>query len=144
MILFRSSSLLVNGLRKKTALIHSFVYCIPKPRKNRFILVFGDICPKEGIKSLIRGSIYGVPLALMLHPLKKNRGQAHALLSSFITFYHFFMTTICIILAVGRDLKWDIFFILNTTKKLFKRSEKHCSCLVHHPFVSFGMLTCLN
>ena len=130
MILFRSSSLLVNGLRKKAALIHSFVYCIPKPRKNRFILVFGDICPKEGIKSLIRGSIYGVPLALILHPPKKNSGQAHALLSSFITFYHLFTTTICIILAVGRDLKWDIFFILkiqlrnDTTKKTIKKIWK--------------------
>ena len=62
---------------QKAVPIHLFLYCIPKSRKNRFILVSWDICSKEGIKSLIRDSMYGVPLTLMLQPPKKNSGQAH-------------------------------------------------------------------
>ena len=85
--------------------MHSFVYCIRKSRKNRFILVSGDIYSKEGIKPLIRGSMYGVLLTLMLQPPKKNNGQAHALLSTPITFYRLLKTTISIFLAAGRDLK---------------------------------------
>ena len=139
MTLFCSSSLLINEFKKQS-----------RSRKNHFILISGDICSKEGIRSLIRGSMYDVQLILMLQPPKKNSGQIHSLLSSSITF------TIC--LRLQYLLFWWLVEIWSETffhyknsikeeillKKLLKRFEKNYSCLVQHSFVSFGMFTCLN
>ena len=139
MTLFCSSSLLINEFKKQ-----------PRSRKNHFILVSGDICSKEGIRSLIRGSMYDVQLILMLQPPKKNSGQVHSLLSSSITFYNLFTTTISIFWRLVEIWSKTFFHYKNPIKeeillkKLLKRLEKNYSCLVQHPFVSFGMFTCLN